>query len=194
MWFRLTLDSCQLAALVGSNGIVYWRVCDIARLLKKTHPTEMARRYANGNVVRSNKVAFLPVTDVLLLSTRDAYEMMIKINPTIGNLFFSALKDGKATVRHADGLTSSLVNSPHLVLEDGSPHLVREWIIEYRSKVLNAKVPKNIDELLKVKGYMCFEFRNEPPIKMGLYDYVEAPDAIRLFRDDDKKPILYKRM
>lgn len=106
MWFRLALSqfATPLAALVGSDGNIYWRILDIAKLLGIQNTYQFAKRYGDGkrgdDVVTTcqQQLSSRASLRCLVLDTQRAAELLMHKNYALGQDFCHALQNGKGMV------------------------------------------------------------------------------------------------
>ena len=192
MWFRLQLDSVygpDLCALVGKDGKIYWRICDVARLLKKTHPHELASRHVKDKIVRGAHVAIPPLNisneRVLLLATEDVFQMMTKLDPIVANQFSECLRYGTGMYyQPSDKFSNSPLKCPKLVRDDNGSTIIKDWIGEFAKEKLKTLLPNDYANIVKSP---------DSKVLMVMQMHNKLPDEIWL-RNEMNEFILYKRI
>lgn len=147
MWLRLSLGvvgTSPLAALVASDGQLYWRVLDIARVLGKRNAYQFATRVVGtlrGKDVLT--VAAEPRTlRCRLLTTQQAYRLLLRKDQLLAHAFDRALESGcraRVTPPAQVGRLSHQC-SPLLSVDEQGDVSVDAWIREYTALVLDADV------------------------------------------------------
>ena len=147
MWFRLILaDLCApLAALVGSDGYLYWRVLDLAQLLGRRNVYQFAKTVVDGSVRGRDVLVFPPLaaTETTLRSqlvdTHRAYRLLLKKNPPLARAFEHALLAGRArvTMPAVAGLSHKVAPTLTVVVDDDDGVVdIPSWINEYTGAAL----------------------------------------------------------
>ena len=143
MWLRLLLTElcAPLAALVGSDGYLYWRVLDLAQLLGRRNVYNFAKTVVGS--VRGRDVLVFPdvaASEITLRSqlvdTRQAYELLLRKNPPLARAFEHALLGGRArlTMPTKPGLSHKV--APLLTVMDDGDVDIQSWIQEYTAVAL----------------------------------------------------------
>ena len=137
MWFRVQLEGTSpLAALVGGDGTtVYWRVCDLARLLQITNSYAFVRSTLRGErVFHGRNIASPPLSPkterTLVVTTDVLLRTLQRQNVALAQQLSVALERGRAVV-HQKYLSRFLFNplySPLLAVYPEGDTSVAEWI------------------------------------------------------------------
>ena len=155
MWFRLCLGVSEygidsdgdeqvenlyhsLAALVGSDGKLYWRCQDVAMLADKCETFAFNPRYnlRGRDVLKPKDTISGHTMRCHVMSTKQVYDWLHVHELGLAILFHKALTNGQCSITHKKGLYHSwYLKAPCLLLEEEGDTNISTWIQEFIANV-----------------------------------------------------------
>lgn len=133
MWFCLQFNSQCLSALVGSHGILYWRLVDVGLMLGERKPYDYATRHGQRgkDVLPDGTYSSRNTQQSLVATTGRVYELLQMGNPSKAEAFRQVLIRGVGVVACIERYSQSYRSSPCLVLHPTGDVHFSSWIEQF---------------------------------------------------------------
>lgn len=148
MWFRLVLpNTVPLSAVVASEGILYWRLNDIALVLGKKAPNSYAARIRptirGSDVMRDGKYT---TNHTRLCTTEHAHDLLQRENVFKARMFAETILRGQGAVTFPSHIrfADNYKQSPVLTVTENGPIDLPDWMCHFIQDSLWIRMPRDL--------------------------------------------------